>query len=209
MAHAFVTGAAPSDSERDITVGGVAQVGLATFAGVDYAALGHLHGRHTLAKGVRYSGSPLAYSFSEAAHRKGGWLVDLDADGLASVEFVDAPVHRGLRVLRGRLDELLATPTLHDAEDCYVQATLTDAQRPRGAMERLRARFPHTLVVGYEPEGARDTARVVGPRVLGRSDAEVLADFFTDVRTTPPTPEEAALLEAACDACRVAADEAS
>ncbi len=53
------------------------------FDGVDYAALGHLHGRHTLTDAVRYSGSPLAYSFSEAAHRKGSWLVELDADGLS------------------------------------------------------------------------------------------------------------------------------
>ncbi len=79
MAHAFVTGATASQSERDISVGGVASVGLDTFAGVDYAALGHLHGRHTLSDAVRYSGSPLAYSFSEARHRKGSWLVELGA----------------------------------------------------------------------------------------------------------------------------------
>src|SRR6185369_112404 len=110
LAHAFVTGAAPSDSERDITVGGVSQVGLSTFDGVDYVALGHLHGRHTLSSSVRYSGSPLAYSFSEAAHRKGSWLIDLDAAGGSQAEFVDAPVPRPLACLEGRLDDLLAGP---------------------------------------------------------------------------------------------------
>jgi len=209
MAHAFVTGATPSDSERDISVGGVAQVGMETFTGIDYVALGHLHGRQTLAEGVRYSGSPLAYSFSEARHLKGSWLVELDADGLSSVEFVAAPVHRSLRVLRGRLDELLAAPELADAEDCFVQATLTDPQRPRAAMERLRVRFPHTLVVGYDPEGGSPVIPELRERVLGRSDREVLAHFFADVRSTPPSPEEAALLEAACDACRVSEDQAS
>ena len=73
-AHAFVVGGAASDSERDISVGGVGQVPASVFDGLDYVALGHLHGRQRLAETVRYSGSPLAYSFSEAGHTKGGWL---------------------------------------------------------------------------------------------------------------------------------------
>ena len=79
LAHAFVAGAEPSDSERDISVGGVSIVPTSVFDGIDYAALGHLHGRHTLTDSIRYSGSPLAYSFSEATHRKGSWLVELGA----------------------------------------------------------------------------------------------------------------------------------
>src|SRR5690242_6178021 len=75
LAHAFVAGAQPSESERDISVGGVSLVPTSVFDGVDYTALGHLHGRHTLTETVRYSGSPLAYSFSEASHLKGSWLV--------------------------------------------------------------------------------------------------------------------------------------
>ncbi|HET9422204.1 MAG TPA: exonuclease subunit SbcD, partial [Nocardioides sp.] len=110
LAHAFVAGAAPSDSERDISVGGVARVPVDVFAGVDYAALGHLHGPHTLTDTIRYSGSPLAYSFSEAGHRKGSWLVELGADGLSHAEFVDAPVPRPLARLRGSLEELLHDP---------------------------------------------------------------------------------------------------
>ncbi|WP_449341978.1 metallophosphoesterase family protein, partial [Streptomyces aurantiogriseus] len=81
LAHAFVTGGEPSDSERDITVGGVASVPAGVFDGVDYVALGHLHGCQTITERVRYSGSPLPYSFSEAEHRKTMWLVDLGADG--------------------------------------------------------------------------------------------------------------------------------
>ncbi len=70
LAHAFVAGAEPSDSERDISVGGVSLVPTSVFDGIDYAALGHLHGQHTLTPSVRYSGSPLAYSFSEAARSR-------------------------------------------------------------------------------------------------------------------------------------------
>src|SRR5882757_1879977 len=96
LAHAFVTGAAPSDSERDITVGGVQAVPAAVFDGVHYAALGHLHGCQTVNDRVRYSGSPLAYSFSEEHHRKSMWLVTLDADGQIEAERIDTPVPRRL-----------------------------------------------------------------------------------------------------------------
>src|SRR3954469_16704137 len=98
LAHAFVAGnaeAAPAmacDSERDISVGGIQVAPTSLFGDVDYAALGHLHGRQTLTESVRYSGSPLAYSFSEAGHTKGSWLVDLGADGVCPAEVVAAAV---------------------------------------------------------------------------------------------------------------------
>ncbi len=98
LAHAFVTGGEPSDSERDISVGGVGSVPVSTFAGVDYAALGHLHGAQRLTDRVRYCGSPLAYSFSEEHHRKAVLLVDLGtAPGAeVSVERLPTPVERPL-----------------------------------------------------------------------------------------------------------------
>src|SRR5437588_452753 len=94
MAHGWVSGGAASESERDISVGGVGQVPAELFAGFGYVALGHLHGQQTVAPQMRYSGSPLPYSFSEASHRKGSWLVDLDDAGTARVEQVPAPVYR-------------------------------------------------------------------------------------------------------------------
>ena len=81
LAHAFVGGGVPSDSERDICVGGVDLVPAAVFDGVDYVALGHLHRPQTLIAAVRYSGSPLAYSFGEAGQEKQAWLVDLGRGG--------------------------------------------------------------------------------------------------------------------------------
>ena len=109
MAHGWVTGGAASESERDITVGGVGQVPAELFGGFGYVALGHLHGQQTVAPHLRYSGSPLPYSFSEASHRKGSWLVELDGAGTARAERVPAPGHRRLSVLRGRLADLLGS----------------------------------------------------------------------------------------------------
>ena len=212
MAHAFVAGnaeAAPamaSDSERDISVGGLQIAPTSLFAGVDYAALGHLHGRHTLTDTVRYSGSPLAYSFSEATHTKGSWLVELGKDGVERTDFVPAPVPRRLATVRGRLEDLLTDSAHVAAEDAWVQATLTDARRPVHAMDRLRERFPHTLLLGFEPEGAvRDKGPVL-PRVDGRSDIDIALGFVAEVRDLEATTEEALLLQLACDSCRINED---
>jgi DNA repair protein SbcD/Mre11 len=202
LAHAFVAGAGSSDSERDISVGGVAVVPPSVFDGVDYAALGHLHGRHRLTDSVRYSGSPLAYSFSEADHVKGSWLVELGADGLERADFVAAPVPRRLAKLRGRLEDLLAEPRHSDAEGCWLQVVLTDPVRPVQAMDRLRSRFPHTLALAFEPEGGSRPGTPMSIPRAGASDHDVALAFFTDVRGTPATAAEATLLQTACDACR-------
>lgn len=157
LAHAFVTGGEASDSERDITVGGVAAVPSGVFDGVDYVALGHLHGSQVISERVRYSGSPLPYSFSEADHRKSMWLVDLDADGFAAAERVDCPVPRPLARIRGDLADLLARPDLTAHEKSWVEATLTDPVRPDDPMARLTERFPHTLSLAFDPQRAPRT----------------------------------------------------
>ena len=153
MAHAFVNGGATSDSERDITVGGVAMVHPRVFDGTDYVALGHLHGRQQISETVRYSGSPVAMSFSETSHTKGSWLVDIDEHGVRT-EQVEAPVLRPLAILRGELADLLEHPDHRYAEGAWCQVTLTDAVRPLGAMEQVRRRFPHTLSLQFDPQGA-------------------------------------------------------
>lgn len=201
LAHAFVTGGESSESERDISVGGSSQVSASVFEGVDYAALGHLHGAWPVTDRVRYSGSPLAYSFSEEKHVKGSWLIDLRADGIAA-EFAPAPVPRRLARLRGRIDDLLTDPANEQYEDRWLQVTLTDASRPSAAMERLRRRFPHTLVLGYDPEGGETEARTWSGRVHERSSLGIATDFVAEVTDAPATEAERALLHDAFEACR-------
>ncbi|MFF3500752.1 exonuclease SbcCD subunit D [Streptomyces sp. NPDC003247] len=203
LAHAFVTGGEPSDSERDITVGGVASVPAGVFDGVDYVALGHLHGCQTITGRVRYSGSPLPYSFSEAGHRKTMWLVDLGADGSVDAERIDCPVPRALARLRGTLEELLADPALARHEEAWVEATLTDAVRPAEPMARLTERFPHTLSLVFAPDRAPDGPGVsYARRLAGRSDQQVAEDFVAHVRGAGPDGRERAVLRDAFDAVR-------
>ena len=202
MAHGWVTGGAASESERDITVGGVGQVPAELFAGFGYVALGHLHGQQTVAPHLRYSGSPLPYSFSEASHRKGSWLVELDGTGTARVEQVPAPAFRRLSVLRGRLADLLGSTAYRQHEDDFVSVTLTDPSRPEGAMDALRTRFPHVLVLAHQPEGAAPDARGYRARTAGRDDLFVAAEFVRHVGNAPPTAAEERLLASAFAAVR-------
>ena len=203
MAHGWVTGGAASESERDITVGGVGQVPADTFRDFSYVALGHLHGQQTLAEHLRYSGSPLPYSFSEAAQRKGSWLVELDAEGTKRAEFVPAPGYRRLSLLRGHLEDLLGSSAYAQYENDFVSVTLTDPSRPEGPMDALRSRFPHVLVLAFEPTPSREPdARCYRARVVGRDDREIAEEFIQHVRNAPATDGERRLLTDAFEAVR-------
>jgi exonuclease SbcD len=269
VAHAFVQGGEPSESERDISIGGAQTVRPSVFAGMAYAALGHLHRPHAVgvpgpseaeavaaaaaegaaaaeaaadlaasspaddlaelgglfalalddaapvatipppaappaggsAPTVRYAGSPLPYSFTEADAAKTTAIVELDASGVADVRFVPVPAPFRLVRLRGTLDELLGDPAHaeHEHETSWVEVTLTDARLPSRPMERLRRRFPRVLVLQHAPEGELAAATIAAERVQGRSDLEVLERFVEDVRGAGPDDAETALLRAAAE----------
>jgi DNA repair protein SbcD/Mre11 len=198
LAHAFVTGGAPSASERTIAVGGIEQVPMSVFDGVDYVALGHLHGPQRLAENLRYSGSPLAYSFSEARHHKSVWLLDLDAHGLAGVERRELPVPRPLATVTGTLADLLSDRAHDGLIDSYLSVELTDRVRPTDALRRLQERFPHAVHVDWHPVGGTLAASLrYSTSVRGRSDHDVACDFVDDCRGSVPTEREQALLREA------------
>jgi DNA repair protein SbcD/Mre11 len=205
LAHTFASGGISSDSERDLSIGGVGAVPLDLFTGFSYTALGHLHGRQALSPEVRYSGSPLAYSFSEATHQKGGWIVDVDESGVTGVEPVQWDAPRKLAVLRGTIDELLESAEHSWAEEAYCQVTLTDPQRPAQAMERLRARFPDTLVLGFDPQGAAPSAKVSYSSRLAEAedDLSVCCGFLEHVRGREADEAEKAVLAEALETVRL------
>jgi exonuclease SbcD len=204
MAHAFVTGGATSASERDISVGGVCAVHPDVFARAGYAALGHLHGPQRISETIRYCGSPIAFSFSEAGQHKGSLLVDISAGSL-STQTISAPATTALAILRGELEDLLRDPRHRDAESAYCQVTLTDTVRPMGAMERLRRRFPDTLVLAFDPAGAQVIPRTSAASLHQRGDLDLCCDFLTHVRAgNAASDQERALLSTAVEHSRVA-----
>jgi exonuclease SbcD len=204
MAHAFVTGGATSESERDISVGGVCAVHPEVFAQADYVALGHLHGPQRITETVRYSGSPIALSFSEAGHHKSSVLVDV-SEGALRTRSIPAPVTKSLAILRGDLEDLLDDPQHRGAESAYCQITLTDTVRPMGAMDRVRRRFPDTLVLTFEPAGAQVIPRTSAASLHTRSDLDLCCDFLTHVRGgNAASEQERGLLATAVERSRVA-----
>ncbi|WP_120521282.1 exonuclease SbcCD subunit D [Arthrobacter celericrescens] len=205
LAHTFASGGITSDSERELSIGGLGAVPLDLFEGFAYTALGHLHGRQELAPNVRYSGSPLAYSFSEAKHRKGAWLLDVGPDGTTEVSEVLWRAPRELAVLRGRLADLLESPEHSWAETAYCQVTLTDPVRPPQAMEQLRARFPDTLVLGFDPEGGTEKGKASYSSRLAEAqdDLGVCCGFLDHVRGRSADGLETSALQEALEAVRL------
>jgi exonuclease SbcD len=202
LAHAFVTGARPADSERDIRVGGIADVPAAVFGGFSYAALGHLHGQQQVAPAVRYSGSPLAFSFGEKNQAKSVTLAELDGAGRATVTQLATPVPRPLREVRGRLDDLLAKPD-DDLAEAWIKAVLTDPVRPVAPMERLREKWPHTLVLDFDPDGGLPGADADLERLAATTDPVEICGLFVEFTTGgPPDDAQRAVLRAAIEAAQ-------
>ncbi|MFI6155150.1 exonuclease SbcCD subunit D [Kitasatospora sp. NPDC051170] len=206
LAHAFVTGAEPTpNSERDITVGGVANVPAALFHGMDYVALGHLHRSQSINDRIRYSGSPLPYSFSEAGHPKSMWLVDLDGDGSVTARTVACPEPYRLDRLEGELDELLTQDQYADLEQAWLHVTLTDTSRPHMAMERLRQRFPHVLKLTHATTGASADDLPSRERMESLTDHEIALEFLRHVTHAEATEPERDLLHRGIEHVRVTA----
>ena len=204
LAHTFVSGGEASDSERDLTVGGVDSVPAGVLGGIDYLALGHLHGCQDLTRSVGapawYSGSPLAFSFSERHHRKSVLLVELGAPGTAAqVRRIETPVPRRLTELRGTLEEILARRDEHAGD--WLKAVVTDPARPAHLQEQLREAYPHLLLTEYAPEGreAREGTPVVRRE---QNPLEVMDEFLAHVTGGAPTEAEHDVLERAYSAVR-------
>ncbi|CAN5517449.1 exonuclease SbcCD subunit D [soil metagenome] len=207
MAHAFVMGGAESDSERTIAVGGVDQVSSATFAGVDYVALGHLHRAqrisHDGATVVRYSGSLLRYSFSERQQQKSVTLVDLLPDGSVSTSLVELRQPRGMSELSGSLADLTTDPAHEPLVSDWVRVTVTDRHRPDQMFDRVKSRFPHVLQVFHIPEGSVAAGGAALPVGAERSFSarELGADFVQHVTGSAADPVELELFEQAYQEC--------
>lgn len=186
VVHAFVGGSTTAESERQLTVGGSDQVAAEVLDGFSYVALGHLHTPQKIAgaEHVRYSGTPIAYSFSETG-AKSVVLLDMAADGACSVEAVPVPVGRGVITLTGTIDELLAPDSHPEAADLYVKAVLTDNAYVVDAKSRLLEIYPYCTDVVMKMAG---TATAIGPNDEIRSalaPRDAAEKFWEDVVNEP------------------------
>lgn len=208
-AHAFIRGSGPavvSESERDLRVGGIGDAPASVFAGVDHVALGHLHGAQEVSAephSASYSGSPLAFSFSEEAHLKSVTLLDIPASGPITAQRTPAPVPRPLVTLTGEIDALLADPATADYAGHWVRVVLTDERRPDDPMGRLRAVLPHIVELTFEQRALVSVTALDDAGSLARDPLAIAAAFVEHVTTTPPEEVERVLLRDAVERIRV------
>ena len=192
VAHAFVAGGLASDSELGLSIGGTGEVDAALFEACDYAALGHLHRPQEAGHPhVRYAGSLLKYSASEAGHVKALTLVELPAKGPARTEPLPFTPRRDLRRLRGHFEDLMKGAD-GPSED-YLFLDLLDDGPVLDAMARLRQIYPNILGIQPAPAtlAAAEGIQEVRPRDLDPN--QLFRSFFQEVQGRPMDAEETAI----------------
>lgn len=181
VTHQFVTGAARCESE-EVSVGGADNVDASVFDGFDYVALGHLHGPQTVGREtVRYCGTPLKYSFSEAHHKKSVTVVELGEKGTVAVRTVPLTPRRDLVELRGAYEEVTRRDFYegNGYQDSYVHITLTDEEDVPDALGKLRLIYPYLMKLDYDNQ--RTHATGVGDEggdLQRKSPMELLEEFY-------------------------------
>ena len=207
-AHAYVEGARNSDSERSLgrTVGGIETVSPKLFEGAHYVALGHLH-RPQSAGGdhIRYSGSPLAFGFDETGHEKSMTLVDMAADGSVALQLLPFTPLRQVRILQGKLSELLSNK---ERSQDFVKIILLDDTPQIDPMKRLRDIYPNAVQLNY----AKDDTPIERKLDEGRSSLaapeEVIASFMGAVRGQNLADAEQVLVKTALNELAIESDAA-
>lgn len=179
VAHQFVTGASRCESE-EVTIGGLDNVDASVFAAFDYVALGHIHSPQSIGETIRYCGTPLKYSFSEAGQEKSVTVVELSEKGSLQLRTIPLKPLHDLRELRGRYGELTArsfyegTPT----ED-YLHIVLTDEEDVLGAAEKLRTIYPNLMKLSYDNRRTRsDRVLESASGVEEKSPLELLSELY-------------------------------
>ena len=190
LAHQYVTGALRSDSE-EISVGGLENVDASVFDGFDYVALGHLHSPQNVgSERVRYSGSPLKYSFGESGQEKSVTVVELGDKGELCVRTVPLVPLRDLRSVRGSFRDLTGEGA-EKSED-YLRVILTDEQDIPDVVGRLRVFYPNLMKVEYDNRRTRAEAQLSGSfETRGRSPLSLFAELYEKQNGAPMTEEQA------------------
>lgn len=180
VAHQFVTGADRSDSE-ETSVGGLDNVSAEVFEDFDYVALGHIHraqkmGRETL----RYSGTPLKYSFSEADHKKSVTILELLEKGRVEIHVVPLVPRRDMRKMRGTYMEVTAKDAYTEENKMdYLQITLTDEEDVPGALQKLRTVYPNLMRLEYDNARTRENREVQAVEAQEqKSELELFEEFY-------------------------------
>ncbi|MBR5534866.1 MAG: exonuclease SbcCD subunit D [Ruminiclostridium sp.] len=192
VAHQFVIGGSTCESE-ELSVGGLDQISSQVFEPFDYVALGHLHGPQKMGREtIRYSGSPLKYSFSECSHVKSVCLVELGEKGKTAIRLIPLEPIRDLREVRGSYEEVTAK-NFYDGSNTqdYLHIILTDEEDVPEAMGRLRAIYPNLMKLTYDNKRTQIVQEITGARAPEeRTPLELFRDLYQLQNNQPMSQEQ-------------------
>ena len=196
VAHQFVTGASRTESE-DISVGGLDNVDASVFAGFDYVALGHIHRAQNIGTSgvIRYCGTPLKYSFSEAKDEKTVTIVELGKKGEVSVRTAPLTPKREMREIRGTYEQLMTKENYEGTQtDDYLHITLTDENDIADAVSRLRVVYPNLMKLDYDNQRTRTSGIIDGAAdAERRTPLDLLEELFEKQNGHPLSDDQRAL----------------
>ena len=199
ITHQFVTGATRSESE-DISVGGSDNVDVSVFDVFDYVALGHIHGpQNCTSERVRYCGTPLKYSFSEAKDNKSITVVELEEKGNISVKTVSLVPMRDMVEIKGRYNEIILKSFYENTsyQEDYIHITLTDEEDIVDAIGKLRTVYHNLMKLDYDNKRTRSVSQVDGAvDVETKTPIELFSDFYELQNNQPMSDEQKAFVEA-------------
>ena len=198
ITHQFVTGAQRSDSE-ELSVGGTDNIGAEVFCDFDYVALGHIHGPQNMDSGrIRYCGSPLKYSFSEAAQQKSVTVAELKEKGMLEIHTVPLIPRRDMVELKGSYQQLTLREFYENTtyQEDYTHITLTDEEDIPDAVAKLRAVYHNLMKLDYDNTRTRHSAAISGAEnVETRSPIDLFAEFYELQNGLPMSAEQTELVE--------------
>ena len=197
ITHQFVTGAQRSDSE-ELSVGGTDNIGAEVFCDFDYVALGHIHGPQNMDSGrIRYCGSPLKYSFSEAAQQKSVTVAELKEKGMLEIHTVPLIPRRDMVELKGSYQQLTLREFYENTtyQEDYTHITLTDEEDIPDAVAKLRAVYHNLMKLDYDNTRTRHSAAISGAEnVETRSPIDLFAEFYELQNGLPMSAEQTELV---------------
>ena len=181
ITHQFVTGASRSESE-EVSVGGSDNVDASVFAPFDYVALGHIHGPQNCGDArIRYCGTPLKYSFSEAKDEKSVTVVDLEEKGVLSVRTIPLIPKREMREIKGKYADLMLKSFYENTTytDDYMHITLTDEDDVPDAIGKLRIVYKNLMKLDYDNTRTRTQSEITGAEdVETKSPMQLFGEFY-------------------------------
>ena len=197
ITHQFVTGAQRSDSE-ELSVGGTDNIGAEVFCDFDYVALGHIHGPQNMDSGrIRYCGSPLKYSSSEAAQQKSVTVAELKEKGTLEIHTVPLIPRRDMVELKGSYQQLTLREFYENTtyQEDYTHITLTDEEDIPDAVAKLRAVYHNLMKLDYDNTRTRHSAAISGAEnVETRSPIDLFAEFYELQNGLPMSAEQTELV---------------